>query len=121
MNSILLAAAVVFALAPYAGAQSTPGFEDARTVVQRVQTDLSRAADLANSGKEKERIANAQHSLSAFDKHLSQGKFHKDSLDDAIKDTQNVLDHNTLAPADRDVLKEDVQQLRVLREKHGSV
>jgi predicted nucleic acid-binding Zn-ribbon protein len=121
MNRILLTAALAISLMPYARAQSYTGFEDVRAVVSRTQSDLSRAGDLANKEKERERIVNAQRRLSDFDKHISRGKFHKDALDDAIKDVQNVLDHNTLSPGDRDALKEDVQQMRVIREKRGAI
>lgn len=119
MYRALAVFALLFAVAPVVPAQSG-GFDDTRTFVGQVQNHLSRANDLAHSDKEKERVANAQRHLSTFDKALSRNKFDKDALDDAIKDVQNVLDHNTLAPDDRDTLRADVQDLRGIRERRGA-
>src|SRR3954451_8091063 len=65
-------------------------YDDARQVVGRTQTDLERAATfLANNHKERDRLRNAQKSLSTLDRHLAKGKFDKDTLDSAISDIQH--------------------------------
>ena len=96
----------------------------ARDLIAHVQNDLQRAAEFANSGnaikikkdeKQIERYRNAQRSASNFDRKLSQGKFDKGDLDDAINDLKNVIEHNTLQSEDRDSLTADLRDLRVLR------
>lgn len=100
------------------------GHAAARDLIARVQTDLQRSAQFANSGdaikvkkddKQVERYRNAQRSASNFDRKLSQGKFDKGDLDGAINDLKNVVDHNTLQSEDRDALTADLQDLKVLR------
>ena len=93
----------------------------ARGLVYRVQNNLRRAERFTRpSGKEKERYFNAQRHLSQFDRRLSQGRFDKDKLDEAIDDVKNVVENNTLSPADRDVLTGDLGQLRELRRTRGA-
>ncbi len=96
----------------------------ARDLIARVQTDLQRASEFATSGnavkikhddKQIERYRNAQRSASNFDRKLSQGKFDKGDLDDAINDLKNVVEHNTLQSEDRDALTTDLRELRLLR------
>lgn len=95
-------------------------YDDARQVIGRTQVDLDRAASfLKNNKKEQERLRNAQKHLSEMDRHLAKGKFDKDTLDSAIGDIQNVLDHNVLQSQDRDVLMRDIQQLRTIRSERG--
>jgi hypothetical protein len=92
-----------------------------RGLVYRVQNNLRRAERFTRpSGKEKERYFNAQRHLSQFDRRLSQGRFDKDKLDEAIDDVKNVVENNTLSPADRDVLTGDLGQLRELRRTRGA-
>ena len=93
----------------------------ARGLVDRVQKNLRRAESFTRtSGKEKERYHNAQHHLSQFDRKLSQGRFDKDKLDEAIDDVKNVVEHNTLSPEDRDKLTRDLGELRELRRTRGA-
>ena len=96
----------------------------ARDLIARVQTDLQRASEFATSGnavklkhddKQLERYRKAQRSASNFDRKLSQGKFDKGDLDDAIGDLKDVVEHNTLQSEDRDALTADLRDLRVLR------
>jgi hypothetical protein len=120
MHRFLTIGAVLLALVSSMPAQRG-GFDDARAFVGRVQRDLQRAGEMTQNGKERERISNAQRHLSAYDKGLSQNKFDKGALDDSIRDVENVVQHNTLQPQDRDNLQADVNDLRVMREKHGSL
>src|SRR5512133_659504 len=120
MMRFLGACTLALALAFGALAQNT-GFADARDLVGRIQQDLKRAADSKQGHKEKDRYANVQKHLSEFDRGLAAGKFDKEKLDGAISDLQNVVEHNTLEPQDRDALSGDLKDLRVLRAKHGNL
>ncbi len=92
----------------------------ARDLVNRVQKNLRRAERFTPPNeKEKERYHNAQQHLSEFDRKLSEGRFDKDKLDEAIDDVKNVVEHNTLAAEDRDALSRDLQELRDLRRARG--
>jgi hypothetical protein len=100
-------------------AQSS-SYDDVRSVVQRTQDDLQRVRiNKDNDKKQFERVENARRHLSDFDRNLSRNKFDKGRLDEAIEDVQNILDHNTLEPRDRDLLKSDVTELRRVRELRG--
>lgn len=89
----------------------------ARDVVARVQEDLQRAADFTrNNEKERDRYQNVQHHLSDFDRDLTRGKFDKGKLDQAIDDLKNVVNNNTLESHDRDALRDDLANLRTLRD-----
>lgn len=95
-------------------------FDEARQVVGRTQVDLDRAASfLKGNKKEQERLRNAQKHLSEVDRHMAKGKFDKDTLDTAIEDIQNVLDHNVLQSQDRDMLMRDIKELREVRSDRG--
>lgn len=95
-------------------------YDRARDLVSRVQNNLRRAERFTRpSGKERERYYNAQRHLSQFDRKLSQGRFDKDKLDEAIDDVKNVVENNTLSAQDRDVLSRDLQDLRDLRRARG--
>jgi hypothetical protein len=101
-------------------------FPEARNLIQRVQEDMRRSADFARQTpaihkdrKQIERWDNAQRSMSDFDRHLSKGKYDKGELDGAINDLKNVVDHNTLASEDRDILNRDLADLRQFRADHS--
>jgi len=93
---------------------------DTRAVIDRTQADLQRAEEFERQhGKEVVRYDNAQKHLSDFDRNYTRGHFDKDKLDTAIDDLKNVVDHNTLSPADRDALVADLRDLRMVRaERH---
>jgi len=92
----------------------------ARGLVNRVQENLRRAERFTHPNeKEKERYHNAQQHLSQFDRKLSEGKFDKDKLDEAMDDVKNVVENNTLSPEHRDVLTRDLAELRELRRTRG--
>ncbi len=95
-------------------------YDRARTTVQRVQDDLQRLLDKRpRNSKERERIDNARKHLSDFDRNLRSNKFDKDRLDSSIDDVKNVVEHNTLEPADRDMLSGDLKDLRQMRAAEG--
>ena len=112
-------ATLLIAVAGATYAQDRQGV--ARGLVDRVQRNLRRAEHFTPpSDKEKERYHNAQHHLSEFDQKLSEGKFDKDKLDEAIDDVKNVVEHNTLSADDRDALSRDLGELRELRRTRGA-
>lgn len=114
-------AVVALLLAAGSIAYSQDRYENARSLVARVQNDLRRAEHFTPpDGKEKERYFNAQHHLSQFDRELARGRFDKDKLDEAIDDVKNVVENNTLSPRDRDVLSGDLRDLRELRRTRGA-
>lgn len=89
----------------------------AREIVDRIQSDLERAADFTrNNDKESERYHNVQHHLYEFDRELTRGHFDKDKLDAAVDDLKNVVKNNTLEAEDRDALAADLSDLRTLRD-----
>jgi hypothetical protein len=94
--------------------------ERTRGVIDRTQGDLRQAADFErhHHGTEVVRYENAQKHLSDFDRELTRGNFDKGKLDTAIDDVKNVVDHNSLDPADRDTLRADLSNLRAVREEH---
>ncbi len=118
MTRFLAVVTIALAFAFGIRAQSR-GFDDARALVDRVQSDLRHAADEDSDGKNRVRYENAQHHLSEFDRGLAEGKFDKEKLDDAINDVKNVVEHNTLTPGARDALSRDLADLRVMRERRG--
>lgn len=94
---------------------------DIRGLIERTQHDLRRSEEFErHKGKEVSRYENAQHHLSEFDKDLTRGHFDKGKLDEAIEDVRNVVDHNTLDPDARDVLRNDLRDLRLARTDHES-
>ena len=112
----LWAALICMVLAAYAQGR----YVNARTFIDHVQDNLRRAEHFTPpNDKEKERYHNAQHHLSEFDRKLSEGKFDKDKLDEAIDDVKNVVENNTLSPEDRDKLTHDLGDLRELRRTRG--
>ena len=97
-------------------------FTDARQLVQRVQSDLHHSVHHgARNDKEHDRVEAAVKHLSDFDRNLSQNKFAKDRLDEAIDDVKNVVENNTLEADDRDALTADLGDLRHLRESRGNM
>ena len=96
-------------------------YANARGLVDRIATDVRRADRMNHDReKERERYANAQRSLSNFDKELARNKFDKDKLDSAIDDLKNVVENNSLDPRDRDELTQDLRDLRALRQNRGA-
>lgn len=93
--------------------------ERERSVVDRTQNDLRAASEFErHKGKEISRYENAQRHLSDFDRELTRGHFDKGRLDHAIDDMKDVVNHNTLDPTNRDALRNDLADLRILREDH---
>jgi len=93
--------------------------ERERGVIDRTQNDLRTAAEFEHhNGKQTGRYENAQRHLSDFDRDLTRGHFDRGRLNQAIDDVSDVVDHNTLDPSNRDALRHDLTDLRILREDH---
>jgi len=114
--------AIAILMIAVTGANYAQGrYGTARGLVDRVQKNLRHAEHFTSpNDKEKERYHNAQHHLSEFDRKLSEGKFDKDKLDEAIDDVKNVVENNSLSPESRDALTRDLGELRELRRTRGA-
>ncbi len=118
LRIIIAAAALLCGLAIAAPAQNARR-ADERSVIDRTQNDLRRASDFERqNGKQISRYDNAQRHLSDFDRQLTRGHFDRGRLDNAIDDMKDVVDHNTLDPASRDALRQDLLDLRTIRDQH---
>lgn len=117
---LLLGAFLLFGLVSQAPAQDNL-YGNARSLVERVQNDLHRAARMDQEReKHRERYDNAEHHLSDFDRELARNHFDKGKLDTAIDDVKNVVDNNTLDPQARDILTQDLRDLRNLRQSRAA-
>jgi hypothetical protein len=88
-------------------------YEEARNMVQKVQTDLHSLNPTA--AKDRGRIDDALKHLSDLDRNFTKDKYKKGPLSDAIGNIEGILDHNTLETRERDMLNADVHDLRELR------
>ena len=109
-----------FLCGPNALVQAQGQYDRGRNLVARTLSDLRRASRLEQGSRERERYANAERHLSQFDRELSRNRFDKDKLDSAIDDVNNVVERNTLDPRSRDNLRQDLSDLRRLRETRGA-
>jgi hypothetical protein len=117
VRPIVLTAFLVLSLgkAPAAFAQGDE-YDQARTMVQRVQDDLKTIQPAGpHQGKDRERIQEALKHLSDMDRKFTKDKFSKGAVGDAISNVQSILDHNTLETRERDMLNADVHDLRELK------
>ncbi len=65
--------------------------------------------------REMERYDNAMTHLSQFAERLHQGRFDRGRLDHSIKDIESILNKNPMDGRARDILNNDVNELRRLR------
>jgi len=121
LRSIAAVGSLLFVLSLSGYGQGGGPYENARRLVGRVQENVKRAAEFdASSAKERERIDNAMKHLSEFDRELAKNHYDKGILDSAIGDVQNIVDHNTISPRDRNTLTHDLEELRSLRANKGT-
>ena len=122
INRRIMTAALAgaFLFGPNVFVQAQGQYDRGRDLVGRTIRDLRRASRLEQGSRERERYANAERHLSQFDRELSRNRFDKDKLDSAIDDVNNVVERNTLDPRSRDNLRQDLGDLRRLRETRGS-
>jgi len=108
----------------YRPAYSTPGYNGGgisrqrtdRALFDHVRIDLDRAAAYPASRSDRKRFDDARRDLFDFQSRFDQGLFDKHTLGHAIDRLQSVFSHNSLDPRDRDILAEDLRQLRDYRE-----
>jgi hypothetical protein len=89
-----------------------------RGIVDRTQNDLQAALNLATGPKDHERYRKAQKELSDFDRKLSRDRFDEGKLKDCIGALNDILDHNTLQASTRDAVRADVEDLKMIRDRH---
>jgi len=88
-------------------------------LVDHVHEDLNHGYSVWHvSRRDRDRLNHAESQLRNFSMEWRKGKFDKGNLDDAISDTQHILDRNHLSGAERDALWSDVEQLRKMREAY---
>lgn len=88
-------------------------------LVDHVHTDLNHAYDTRHfSGADRDRLNKAEKQLREFSAKWDHGKFDKGQLNDAIDSIQHVLDRNRLHEGDRDVVSDDLTQLRRMRDAY---
>ena len=99
--------------------QQTPvhaqGYGGHRSIIGRTLGDLRRASRFARGEREHERIENATRHLREVDRELSRGRYDRGRFDEAIDDVNNVVRSNNMPPRERDVINDDLRQLRGLR------
>jgi len=88
-------------------------------LVDHLHEDLNHGYSVWHvSRRDRDRLNHAESQLRNFSMEWRKGKFDKGNLDDAISDTQHILDRNHLSGAERDALWSDVEQLRKMREAY---
>jgi hypothetical protein len=92
---------------------------DARGPVDSTINNLKNiAAANTYSSKERSRYDTAMTHLSQFAESMQRGRFDRGKLDRSIGDVQNVLSKNPLDGRARDILNNDIMQLRRLRDTY---
>lgn len=120
----ILALSLILAILPNSVLLSEPGasrngeYSELRDLVDRTQSDLRNASDLAHGSKQNDRYHKAQDHLSKLDRSLSHGKYNKGALNDSIDSLKSILDHNTLQARSRDVLIRDLTDLKIARDRN---
>ena len=89
-------------------------------IFDRVRGDLDRAeAESHWNGGDRRRFNKVREELGEFQGKWANGRFDKHELDDAIGALQKVVSDNRLDYRDRDVLQNDLFQLRDFRARYG--
>ena len=119
----LIAGVGLFAALPVL--MSAQQFDDGRgqpapTLIESVERHLQRVEREAPwSRGERHRADEALDHLSRFDQRWHQGRFDKGQLGEAIEHIQGVLSHNRMNERQRDLLAQDVDNLRGFRASRG--
>jgi sialic acid synthase SpsE len=92
-------------------------YADLRSLVDKTQTDLREASELAHGSKQNDRYHKAQDHLSKLDRSLSHHKYSKGEMNDSIDEIKSILDHNTLQARTRDALAHDLVELKIARDR----
>lgn len=96
-------------------------YRGGREPLDRVRTDLERAArDMRYlSRDDMKRIGKVRDEIGEFQRKWERGRFDRGELDDVINSLQKVVGRNRLHPRDRDLLLNDLAQLRDFRSRKG--
>ena len=92
-----------------------------REPLDRVRADVDRAMRDTRylSRDDGKRIDKVRREISDFQQKWERGKFDRRELGDVINSLQKVVDRNRLDPRDRNMLMNDVAQLREFRSRGG--
>ena len=84
----------------------------------RVRDDLDHAARSAFPfGEDRYRLARVRQELDELQRDWASGRWDRRELDDVIDALKRVVRDNRLAPRDRDILTDDLNRLREIRER----
>jgi hypothetical protein len=90
------------------------------TPVDRTVVDLRRAQSRNRYDNEKrEHFERAFYHLSRFSSDWNRGSFNKDRLDDAIERIDKLAHSDQISRRDRDILRQDLADLRAFRSSAG--
>jgi hypothetical protein len=89
-------------------------------LIDRVMTDLNRAAERARlDGHERKHFDEVAGNLQEFEARWARGKFDTGKLDKAIHNLEHLAEADRVRGRDRDMLAEDLEDLRELRASRG--
>jgi hypothetical protein len=83
----------------------------------RVRRDLDYAARSTFRGDDRYRLDRTYRELDELQRDYYSGRWDRRSLDDVIQALDGVVDDNRLAPRDREILRDDLNRLRGLRDR----
>jgi hypothetical protein len=88
-------------------------------LVRKVHVDLNQSYEgwRFTSG-DRRRLDHAEHQLRDFARQWNRGRFDKGELDEAIESIQHVVDNNHMPERHRNVLNNDLAELRGMREAY---
>jgi len=91
-----------------------------REPLDRVRGDLNRAARNLNylSEGEMRRFDRVRERIAEFQRKWERGRFDREDLDEVIAGLNGLIERNRLRPRDREILMDDVERLRHLRERY---
>jgi len=83
----------------------------------RVRQDLDYVSRYSFRGDDRYRLDRTYRELDDLQRDYASGRWDRRSLEDVIQALGRVVDDNRLSPRDRDILRDDVNRLRDLRER----
>ena len=93
---------------------------NAQFLIDRVMADLNRAAQRARlDGHERKHFDEVAGNLQEFEARWARGRFDTGKLDKAIHNLQHLADADRVRGRDRDMLAQDLEDLREFRASRG--
>jgi hypothetical protein len=83
----------------------------------RIRRDLDYASRDAFRGDDRSRLDRTYRELDELQRDYASGRWDREELDDVIRALDRVVDDNRLPPRSRDMLRNDLDRLRDLRER----